>query len=73
MMQLKAQAKAVYDLYKALPQQVQNEVRKLIAETESDKMSVKGLSDMANDSFSEIWDSPENEHWDEFLNKQVNV
>lgn len=72
-MQLKAQAKAVYDLYRTLPQQVQNEVRKLIAETESDKMSVKGLSDMANDSFSEIWDTPENEHWDEFLNKQVNV
>jgi hypothetical protein len=64
-------ALAVYDLYKSLQEEVQADIRKLIFR--ADQEGRDDLSRMSNQSFSDIWDAPENEHWDQFLKDRLNV
>ena len=62
-------ALAVYDLYKSLQEKVQVEVRKLIFNTGQEVTD--DLLTLSNQSFSDIWETPENEHWDKFLKERI--
>ena len=64
-------ALAVYNLYKSFHEKVQIEVRKLIFTT--DQEGTDDLYRISNQSFSDIWETPENEHWDQFLKDRLNV
>lgn len=61
---------ALYDLYKSLQEEVQADIRKLIS---SDRENKDDLSRMSNQSFADIWETPENDHWDQFLKDRLNV
>jgi len=63
------QAKAFFDLYQAMSEKVQKEVRKMIL-SENNDFTSKDASDYSGwseDSLKEIWDTSENDHWDDFF------
>jgi len=61
------QAKAVLELYKTLPEKTRMEIKKLILEDEISFEESSGLTKLSEGSLEELWENPENEHWDEFL------
>ena len=69
------EALAFWTIFKAMKPEVKEEVRDMIvyktalddnSEITSDMMTAISL-----DSFQEIWDAPENEHWDEFIKERL--
>lgn len=67
------QAKALVDLYKTLPQKTRREIRKMILKEEiafEEDESSSELAHLSDKSFGEVWENPENEHWDEFFKKK---
>lgn len=64
------QAKALLELYKTLPEKTRMEIKRLILEDEIAFEEVEessGLTHLSEKSLEELWDNPENEHWDEFF------
>ncbi|MDZ7757412.1 hypothetical protein [Rhodohalobacter sp.] len=67
------QAKAVLDLYNTLPKETRVEIKKMILEDELSFEEVEKSSDLtelSEKSLEELWDTPENEHWDEFFKQK---
>ncbi len=61
-------AHAFVMIYKALPEEVQAEVRRLMREL--DRMEFEGTDawqHLSQASFAEEWDKPENAHWNAYL------
>jgi hypothetical protein len=62
------EAKAIFDLYQVMPENIKKEIRELIMPAphpqshESDELSA-----LSNESFGEIWNDPANDHWDQFF------
>lgn len=75
-MHIKEQKKAVKNIvnsYKALPKDVQVEVFKLISELKQNEIEADEFTDLSTDSFSSVWNTPENEHWDQFMKQYTDV
>jgi len=67
------QAKAVIELYKTLPEKTRMEIKKMILEDEISFEEIEEsseLSQLSEKSIEELWDNPENEHWDEFFKQK---
>jgi hypothetical protein len=67
------QAKAVIELYKTLPEKTRMEIKKMILEEEISFEEIEEsseLSQLSEKSIEELWDNPENEHWDEFFKQK---
>lgn len=67
------QAKALLELYKTLPEKTRTEIKKLILEDEisfEEMEESSGLTQLSEGSLEELWDNPENEHWDEFFKQK---
>jgi len=64
------QAKALFELYKTLPEKTRIEIKKMILEDEISFEEVEEsskLSQLSEKSLEELRDNPENEHWYEFF------
>ncbi|MGF1671415.1 MAG: hypothetical protein ACFCU6_13280 [Balneolaceae bacterium] len=67
------QAKALLELYKTLPEKTRMEIKKMILEDEISFEEIEKsseLSQLSEKSIEELWDTPENEHWDEFFKQK---
>jgi len=67
------QAKALLELYKTLPEKTRMQIKKMILEDEVSFEEGEGLAeltDLSEQSLEELWDNPENEHWDEFFKQK---
>ncbi|GEM_PF-1806457 len=67
------QAKALLELYKTLPEKTRLEIKKLILEDDisfEEMEESSGLTKLSEESLKELWDNPENEHWDEFFKQK---
>ena len=67
------QAKALLELYKTLPEKTRMQIKKMILENEVSFEEGEGLAeltDLSEQSLEELWDNPENEHWDEFFKQK---
>ena len=54
--------------YKALPEEVQAEVRRLMRELDRTEIErTDEWQDLSQASFAEEWDNPENAHWNAYL------
>ena len=70
------EAIALLTLFKAMKPEVKEEVRELIVneqETAEDEVTTDMMTAVSMDAFGDIWDAPENDHWDEFIKKRLNV
>ena len=65
-------SKALYEIYMNLPEQIKAELYELIAKNMSDQSLDEFLA-LTEDSFAEIWNTSENEHWDQFIKDRLNV
>lgn len=66
-------ARAYFLIYRALPDEVKKEVQALI-KSDYEDLSADDLYKMSITSFEEIWNAPENDHWDDFFaNRNKNV
>jgi len=63
------QAKAIFNLYQAMSEKVQGEVRKMIisGNIESNSSETTDYSGWSEESLKDIWDTPENDHWEDFF------
>lgn len=62
------EAKAIFDLYQTMPENIKKEIRELIMpDQDTEHHETDELAALANESFGEIWDDPINNHWDKFF------
>ncbi len=62
-------ALAFITVYKALPEDVREEVRQLMQEIDKvEPLRNDEWQNISQASFAEEWDKPENDHWDTYLN-----
>lgn len=68
-MKASRQAKAIIELYETMPEKVQRQIRRMILEKEINfnLSGSKELSKASESSLKDIWDNPENEHWDDYF------
>jgi hypothetical protein len=61
-------ALAFITVYKALPENVREEVRQLMQEIDKNELKpIDEWQDLSQASFAEEWDNPENDFWDTYL------
>lgn len=60
------EAQAFLTLFKAMKPEVKREVRDII-NREEEEIPTEILTAVSMDSFHELWDTPENEPWDDFI------
>ena len=60
------EALAFLTLFKAMKPEIKNEVRDII-NREEEEIATETLTMASMDSFRELWDTPENEPWDDFI------
>ncbi|HEY5325525.1 MAG TPA: hypothetical protein VIJ27_00865 [Mucilaginibacter sp.] len=68
------EALAFWTLFKTMKPEVKKEVRDMIIdETASGvyEITTDMMTAISLDSFQEIWDAPENEHWDDFIKDRL--
>lgn len=67
------QALAFWTLYKTMKPETKKEVVELIIkETDlGNEITTEMLTDISMASFQEIWDAPENDHWDDFIKNRL--
>jgi hypothetical protein len=69
------EALAFWTLFKSMKPEIKNEVRDMIIHETSLTADGEFTSDLMTqislDSFQEIWDSPENEPWDDFIKDRL--
>jgi hypothetical protein len=68
------EALAFWTLYKAMKPEVKEELRNLFfheAETEGTELSTDAMTAISMDAFRDIWDAPENDHWNDFIKKRL--
>lgn len=63
------QAKALFDLYQTMPENIREEIKEMILRTgiNYDEPETSELTRLSNDPLKDVWDTPENDHWDEFF------
>ena len=62
-------ALAFITVYKALPDEVREEVRQLMQEIDKTALGrAEEWQELSQASFAEEWDNPENNFWDTYLN-----
>lgn len=69
---VRKQAEAIIELFKTMPESIQEEIRTKINE-QSIEYRYPGKEDteqVSEPSLDEIWLSPENDHWDKFFQKR---
>lgn len=62
-------AKAIFDLYQSMPEKVQRQIEEMITKknTDYDLPESAELTGLSDQSLKEIWETPENDHWDDFF------
>jgi hypothetical protein len=68
------EALAFLTLYKAMTPEVKVEVRDILIKTSVDtsyEITTEMMTDLSEDAFGEIWDKPENVHWDDFIKERL--
>jgi hypothetical protein len=67
------EALAFWTLFKAMKPEIKKEVRDMIINETilDDEITTDMMTAMSLDSFQEIWDAPENEHWEDFIKGQL--
>jgi len=60
------QAKAMFELYKAMPGRTRRQVKKLILESEL-SFADNDLTELSTKAMDEVWNTEENEGWDTFF------
>ncbi len=61
------EALAFWTLFKAMKPEVKEEVRNMIMDDNDYEITTDEMTAISLDSFQQIWDSPENEHWNDFI------
>lgn len=66
------QAKAFFELYRSMPKKVQKKLKKMILEQDVEYQTSEhtNFSKISEPSLKDIWDTPENDHWDDFLDNK---
>ena len=70
------EALAFLTLFKAMKPEVKEEVSAMIgyeAATEKDELSADTITEASVASFHQVWDTPEDEHWDSFIKGHFHV
>jgi len=69
------EALAFWTLFKAMKPEIKNEVREMIihetALVADDELTSDMLTEISMEAFRDIWDAPENEHWNDFINDRL--
>ncbi|HWD90053.1 MAG TPA: hypothetical protein VG367_18125 [Mucilaginibacter sp.] len=69
------EALAFWTLFKAMKPEIKKEVRDMmLSETSSDdnyEITTDMMTAISLSSFQEVWDAPENEHWDDFIKDRL--
>ena len=67
------EALAFWTLFKTMTPEVKEEVYKILTEEANinDEVTTDMMTAMSLDSFQQVWDSPENEHWDNFIKDRL--
>ena len=57
-----------------MPPEIKKEVRDIIDhEADEEELSTDMMTTISLNAFNDVWDAPENEQWDEFIKKRLNV
>lgn len=69
------QAKAIFDLYQTMPEKVQRQIKEMIIgkDVDYDLPQTADLTRLSGQSLKDIWEAPENDHWDEFFKSKGHV
>ena len=67
------EALAFWTLFKAMKPEIKNEIRDMIMNETAlnDEITTDMMTSISMASFQKIWDSPENEHWDDFIQSRL--
>ncbi len=69
------EALAFWTLFKSMKPEIKDEVREMIIhETTLDgdeEFTTDALTEISMETFKDIWDAPENEHWNDFINDRL--
>jgi hypothetical protein len=69
------EAQAFWTLFKAMKPEIKKEVRDMIVQEVSLETEYEFTTDIMTEismrSFQEIWDAPENEHWNDFIKERL--
>lgn len=63
------QARAIIDLYESMPKHVRQLIKKRILKDniEYNQIDTSELTNMSDESMRDVWETSENDHWDEFF------
>jgi len=65
------EALAFWTLFRAMKPAIKNEVREMIIHETTldgdDEFTTDMLTEISMEAFKNIWDTPENEHWNDFI------
>lgn len=66
------EALAFLTLFKSMRQDIKDQVKELILkDSEKEEITTEVLTLASMESFKEIWDTPENDHWDKFIKDRL--
>jgi hypothetical protein len=69
------EALAFWTLFKTMQPEIKKEVRDMIVHEatlgDNYELTTDMMTAISLDSFREIWDAPENEHWDDFIKDRL--
>ena len=70
------EAMAFLTLFKAMKPEIKKEVGDLITQEAAfgdDELSTDMITEASMNSFRQVWDAPEDEHWDDFIKRRLDV
>ncbi|MGX5691165.1 hypothetical protein [Arcticibacter tournemirensis] len=66
------EALAFFTLFKSMRQEIKDQVKDLILkDSEDGDFTSEMLTSVSLESFKEIWEAPENNHWDKFIKDRL--
>ena len=70
------EARAFWTLFKAMKPEIKKEVCDMIlhentSDEDEEELSSDMITAVSMESFQQVWNAPENEHWDDFIKERL--